>query len=176
MTAPVPTSPLSSPIAVEDAWIDYNGHLNMAYYSVIFDRALEEILVRLGLGKDYMDASGCTYMALEAHIRYLREVFRTDPVRVGLRVLDVDAKRMHLFCEMRHAGLGELCATSEWMFLHVDMTTRRAAPWPPALQARLEALQRTGAAHGWPEGAGRRVGMPPRADDGVTRGIRPRRS
>ena len=64
-----PAAPLmSSPITIDPAWIDYNGHLNMAYYNVIFDRGLEEMLRPLGLGPDYIREMRCTYMAVEANI------------------------------------------------------------------------------------------------------------
>jgi len=150
---------MSSPQAIDPAWIDYNGHLNMAYYSVIFDRALDEMLLPIGLGPEYIRKAGCTYMAVEAHICYLREVFRTDVVRVSLRVLDLDAKRAHLYCEMRHAMDDWLAATSEWMFVHVDLTARRAAPWPSQIFERLDAVRQAGAQLGLPERAGRRIGI-----------------
>ena len=150
---------MSSPIAIDAAWIDYNGHLNMAYYSVIFDHALEEMLLPIGLGPDYIREAACTYMAVEAHICYLREVFRTDVVRVSLRVLDLDSKRLHLFCEMRHATDDWLAATSEWMFVHVDMEARRATPWPSQIFERLDGMRQADAQPGVPERAGRRIGI-----------------
>ena len=164
MTHDVPaTSLTTAPIAIDKAWIDYNGHLNMAYYNVIFDHALEQLLRPVGLGPDYIRECNCTYMAAEAHVCFLREVFRTDTVRVSLRVLDLDAKRVHLFCEMRHAVDDWLAATSEWMFLNVDMGTRRTAPWPPHIFGRLDAIRSAGAALGTPERAGRRIGIPRKA-------------
>jgi acyl-CoA thioester hydrolase len=151
---------LSSPLAIDEAWIDYNGHLNMAYYNVLFDRALDEVLLPTGLGPDYVRETGCTYMAVEAHICYLREVFRADTVRVSVRVLDLDAKRMHLYCEMRHAIEDWLAATSEWMFLHVDTKERRSAPWPPDIRERLDAIRRADEHLAPPARAGRRIGIP----------------
>lgn len=152
----------TSPIAIDEAWIDYNGHLNMAYYNVIFDQALEQLLRPVGLGPDYIRDSNCTYMAVEAHICYLREVLRADIVRVSLRILDLDPKRMHLFCEMRHATEDWPAATSEWMFLNVDMAARRTAPWPPHIFGRLEAIRQAGESLGMPDMAGRRIGIPRR--------------
>lgn len=159
------TAPLvSSPIAIDAAWIDYNGHLNMAYYNVIFDRALDETLQPTGLGPGYVRATGCTFMTVEAHICYLREVFRTDTVRVSVRVLDLDAKRMHAYCEMRHATEDWVAATSEWMFLHVDTNERRATPWPSGIFQKLDAIRQAGAHLEPPERAGRRIGIPRKAE------------
>ena len=41
---------VSSTMRVEPSWIDYNGHMNMAYYHVLFDRAVEEGFGVVGLG------------------------------------------------------------------------------------------------------------------------------
>ena len=41
---------------VEDQWVDYNGHFNMAYYNVLFDRAGDEAFEIVGLGADYVKA------------------------------------------------------------------------------------------------------------------------
>ena len=160
MTSPSASLLTTSPIAIDAAWIDYNGHLNMAYYNVIFDRAMEELLRPVGLGPDYIRDWNCTYMSVEAHICYLREVLTTDTLRVSLRILDLDAKRMHLFCEMRHATEDWIAATSEWMFLNVDMTSRRTSPWPPHIFDRLESLRQAAAALDRPATAGRRIGIP----------------
>src|SRR5689334_9580277 len=56
----------SSEMAVEDDWIDYNGHLNMAYYNVLFDRAIDQFLEALGIGPTYVKARNATMFALEA--------------------------------------------------------------------------------------------------------------
>ena len=154
---------VSSPIQIEKAWIDYNDHLNMAYYNVIFDRALDEVLVEVGLGPAYIEATGFTYVAAEAHICYLRELMGTDSVRVAVRILDVDAKRMHVYCEMQHATEGWVAATSEWMFLSLDLKARRTTPWPADLLASAQAFKTAAAELPKPERAGRSIGIPRKA-------------
>ena len=86
---------VSSVMRVEKSWIDYNGHLNMAYYNVLFDRAGDEAFDLLGCGAGYAKAHGLSTFTAEAHVRYLREVHSGDPVRVTFQLLDYDAKRMH---------------------------------------------------------------------------------
>ncbi len=153
-------SPVLSPVmAIEEAWVDYNGHLNQAYYSVLFDRAIDHALMPVGLGPDYIKERNASYMTVETHLCFMRELFKTDPVRVGFRVLDVDDKRLHAFCEMQHATDGWLSCTSEWMFLHIDMAARRTAPWPADVRERLEMLKNADAALPRPEQAGRSIGI-----------------
>ena len=45
---------VSSVMRLEPQWIDYNGHLNVAYYNVLFDRAVDELYELIGLGPDYL--------------------------------------------------------------------------------------------------------------------------
>ncbi len=101
---------VSSRMKVEPAWIDYNGHLNMAYYNVLFDRAVDEVFELLGCGADYVKKGFSTFTA-EVHVRYLRELKEGDPVRVTFQLLDYDAKRMHYFDSSstpRRLGVGHL--------------------------------------------------------------------
>ena len=150
---------VSDVIEIEDDWVDYNGHLNQAYYGVIFDRSIDAALAPVGLGPDYIAQRNCSYMTVESHSCFVREVLRPDKVRVITRVLDVDDKRLHTYSEMRHADDGWLAATVEYMFLHIDMTVRRIAPWPADLRANLDALKARTTDMAWPERAGRRVGI-----------------
>src|SRR5271169_5537701 len=108
----IPTPFVSSVMRVEPGWIDYNGHLNMAYYNVLFDRAVDEVYELLGLGLDYLKAQAHSPFTAEVHVRYLRELNANDPVRVTFQLLDFDAKRLHYFEQLYHAD-GWLSATSE---------------------------------------------------------------
>lgn len=150
---------LSAPMAIEPGWVDYNGHLNMAYYNVLFDRACDDFVAAAGLGPDYLATRGCSYMTAEVHVCYLREVFLADPVRVRIRILDLDDKRLHLFSELIHAADGWVSATSEQMYLHLDMAARRVVPWPADLRDGLERLWAPTRALPRPERAGRRIGI-----------------
>src|SRR6187551_3357809 len=88
---------VSSVMRVEPQWIDYNGHLNVAYYNVLFDRAVDEAYELLGIGPDYLKQHRHSTMVAEVHVRYLRELHEGDPVRVTVQLLDYDAKRFHVF-------------------------------------------------------------------------------
>ena len=138
---PLPPAPfLSSVMQIEPQWIDYNGHLNMAYYNVMFDRAIDEMWLQLGIGPGYMkERHGSTFTA-ECHVRYLREIHLGDPVQISVYLLAADEKRLHTFEELRHATEGWLSATSENMTLHIDMNARKTAPFPPDIRARIEAV------------------------------------
>ena len=150
---------VSSVMRVEPAWIDYNGHLNMAYYNVLFDRAVDEVYELLGLGLSYVEEQRCSTFTAEVHVRYLRELLVDAPVRVTFQLLGFDAKRMHYFERLVHAEEGWLSATSENMALNVDIVAKKVARFPDNVMARFALMK---AAHDRlppPDGAGRRIAM-----------------
>jgi acyl-CoA thioester hydrolase len=155
-----PSPFLSSVMQIEPQWIDYNGHLNMAYYNVMFDRAIDELWFRLGIGPTYMKARNGSTFTAECHVRYLREIHLGDPVQVSVMLVGADEKRLHTFEELRHAGEGWISATSENMSVHIDMAARKTAPFPPDIRGRIQAVAQAHSAIPRPEGLGRRIAMP----------------
>jgi acyl-CoA thioester hydrolase len=151
---------VSSVMRVEPAWIDYNGHLNMAYYNVLFDRAVDEVFELLGCGAAYVEKNKHSFFTAEVHLRYLRELHSDDTVRVTLQLLDFDSKRLHYFEQLFHAEQGWVAATSENMSLHVDMTSKKTALFPADLAKRLKQMKASHSQLPRPEAAGRRVAMP----------------
>jgi acyl-CoA thioester hydrolase len=151
---------VSSLMRVEPQWIDYNGHLNMAYYNVLFDRAVDEAYELIGIGLDYLKRTNHSTFTAEAHVRYLRELKQDDPVRVTFQLLAYDAKRIHYFEELKHAEEGWLSATSENMTLHVDMAAKKVTPFPDSVLRTLERMKAAHAGLPKPEGAGRAIKMP----------------
>ena len=156
----------SSIMQIEPQWIDYNGHLNMAYYNVMFDRAVDQFWLTLGLGPAYMRERHGSTFAAECHVRYLREIHLDDPVQVSVWLLAADNKRLHMFEELRHATEGWISATAETMSLHVDMNSRKVAPFPPDICARIEAVAKAHSVVPRPEGIGRNIAMPAKRREG----------
>jgi len=134
-------SPVIAPDqSLEEGWIDYNGHLNMAYYNVLFDRGVDHVYDLIGIGAEYVRESAGSCFTMEVHLNYLSELTLNDPVSVSLQLIDYDAKRLHFFQTMTNRNTGEVAATSEQLALHVDMTTRRSAPFPEPVLARIAQL------------------------------------
>lgn len=151
----------SSEMTVDPAWIDYNGHMNMAYYNVLFDRCADEVYPLMGFGPDYLDSRGHTTFTAEFHVCYVRELHVHDPVTCTFQLLDADAKRFHSYQEIWHRD-GWLAATAEALTLHVDISGPRVAAMPADIQERVEALLRAHAALPRPERAGRSIAIPRR--------------
>jgi acyl-CoA thioester hydrolase len=144
---------------VRPEWIDYNGHMNVAYYVLLFDKALDDIFDRLGIGAAYLKASNNSVFALECHIAYIRELKAGDPVRVTCQLLDADDKRVHYVMEMWHAAEGFRAAVYEQIALHVDFAKRGASPFPAAIQQHLRQVVERHRALPRPAEVGRVIGI-----------------
>ena len=160
---PLPSAPfLSSVMQIEPQWIDYNGHLNMAYYNVMLDRAIDQLWLQLGIGPGYMKERHCSTFTAECHVRYLREIHLGDPVQIAVYLLDSDEKRLHTFEELRHATEGWLSATSENISLSIDMTARKVSPFPADVAERIAAATQAHSGAPRPEAIGRHIALPQR--------------
>lgn len=144
---------------VRPEWVDYNGHMNVAYYVLVFDHATDAVFDHLDLGEAYRERSGCSVFVGEAHVTYEREVCEGDRLRVTSRLLGFDVKRMILYHEMECDRAGGLVATNEVLCLHVDLASRRTAPLPAAAAARFERTSARDSRLPRPLRAGRAIGL-----------------
>jgi acyl-CoA thioester hydrolase len=155
----------SSPVVeyqdiVRPEWIDSNGHMNLAYYVVVFDLATDALYKALDIGDAYREVSGNSCFTAETHTLYEREVHLGDRLLVRTWLLGSDKKRLHYFHEMFHADSSERSAVQELMALHIDMSVRRVAEFPSDKYAALQAAVKRYAPPTLPKGAGRRIGLP----------------
>ncbi len=140
---------------VRPEWVDYNGHMNLAYYVLVFDHATDVLFDHLELGEGYRTRTDCSTFVVEAHVTYEQEVHEGDPLRVTTQFLGFDDKRLHFFHHMYHGDTGVLVATNEIMSLHVDLGERRSAPFPAGVLPHLGDLARAHARMPRPNQAGR---------------------
>jgi acyl-CoA thioester hydrolase len=140
-------------------WIDHNGHMNLAYYTVLFDYATDLLFAQLGLGLDYRRETNLGTFVAETHNLYERELLVGARVRVATRIVGADGKRLHLAHEMFSDDGGHRAAAQELMFLHVDLVTRRVTPFPEELRHRVAAWTAAHAVLPQPGWVGRRISM-----------------
>lgn len=122
-------------------WIDYNGHMNVGYYHVVFDLAAESFFEWMSMDAAFRENNNGTTFALESHLHFIGEVHQGSPLRFETRLLDFDYKRFHYYSEMFHADEGYLAASYESVSSWVDSNTRRTAPMPDALVQRLTDIK-----------------------------------
>lgn len=125
---------------VRAEWVDYNGHLRDAFYLLIFSYATDVLIDRIGLDDVTRRARARSIYTLEAHVNYMHEIKEGAPVRVDVRVLAHDAKRLHIYLEMFTDARRVPVAAGEQMLLHVDTSGPKAAAFDADIAARIEAL------------------------------------
>jgi acyl-CoA thioester hydrolase len=157
MNIPAPFARFEGEVRPE--WIDANGHLNLAYYIVLFDQATDALFDALDIGIAYKEATNHGTFAVETHNLYEQELLLGDRVRVTTQLLAADSIRLHIAHEMFATTTGRRAATQELMYLHVDLAARRAVPFPPAIRARIAAATAAHAGLPRPDWVGRRIAM-----------------
>ena len=112
---------------IKSEWTDYNNHLNMAYYVLIFDVAWEVMLKKFNMGEQSAKINGMSTMVVETNTTYKNEIKEGDEVEILLTFFDHDKKRLHFKMEMIEKKTKKLSSTIEMLSLHVDLNKRKVA-------------------------------------------------
>ena len=113
----IPT-PIEFTCRVQPEWLDYNDHMNVAFYIRAFDMAFDVFMDWIGMDDAGRAESGGTIFAAEAHVSYLAELRGGAPLRITLQLLEHDAKKMRTYLEMFHQEEGYLAASAEFLSLY----------------------------------------------------------
>ena len=108
-------------------WTDYNNHMNLSYYILVFDMGAEIILSRFKMGEHSAKTTKKSTMVVETHTTYNHEVKEGDEVDVYLTHFDRDKKRLHYKLEMHDKAKKALSATTEVLSLYIDLNKRKVA-------------------------------------------------
>ena len=108
-------------------WTDYNGHMNLAFYILVFDKGAEKILSKFKMGEKSAITTKKSTMAVESHTTYNNEVKENEEVDVFLSYFDHDKKRLHYKLEMYEKTKNTLSATTEVLSLYIDLNVRKVA-------------------------------------------------
>jgi acyl-CoA thioester hydrolase len=112
---------------IKKEWTDYNNHMNMAYYVLVFDQTWETILNKFQMGEESAKTTNMSTMVVETHTTYNNEVKEGDEVEINLTFLDHDKKRLHYKMEMIEKSSKKLSATLEMLSLYIDLDKRKVA-------------------------------------------------
>ena len=112
---------------IKKEWTDYNNHMNMAYYVLVFDQIWEKILGKFKMGEQSAKTTNMSTMVVETHTTYNNEVKEGDEVEINLTFFDHDKKRLHFKMEMIEKSSKKLSATLEMLSLYIDLNKRRVA-------------------------------------------------
>ncbi|QQK80881.1 thioesterase family protein [Salicibibacter cibi] len=142
---------------VRSDWVDYNGHMNDAAYAQVFSTALDALMEYIGLDEKGRFEEAYTIFTLETQLKYLAEAYEGQKLSVFVQLLDVDAKRMHLWFVMKN-DQDDTIATSEQMTMGMEHELGRPAPFPKKVNeavGKLPLLERDD----WPDAANQPMGI-----------------
>ena len=128
---------------VRSEWIDYNGHMNLAFFVRAFDFATDAFFDYVGADEAYRNDTGYSLFLLETHVNYFNQMKQGDGMRFETQLLDYDHKRVHYFQRMIHLEEDYLAATTELLFIHVDTRCDRAIDIPEPLLSNLASIMET---------------------------------
>ena len=112
---------------IKKEWTDYNSHMNMAYYILVFDQTWEIILNKFHMGEESAKTTNMSTMVVETHTTYNNEVKEGDEVEINLTFLDHDKKRLHFKMEMIEKSSKKLSSTLEMLSLYIDLDKRKVS-------------------------------------------------
>jgi acyl-CoA thioester hydrolase len=112
---------------IKKEWTDYNDHMNMAYYILVFDQVWEVMLEKFKMGENSAKTTNMSTMVVETYTTYNNEVKEGDEVDINLTFFDHDKKRLHYKLEMIEKSSQKLSATLEMLSLYIDLSKRKVS-------------------------------------------------
>ena len=108
-------------------WTDYNNHMNLSYYILLFDMGSEQMLSKFHMGEHSAKTTKMSTMVVETHTTYNNEVKEGEEVEINLSYFDHDKKRLHYKLEMYEKNKKNLSATTEVLSLYIDLNIRKVS-------------------------------------------------
>ena len=119
---------------------DIFGHMNVRHYAPFFDDASFHLYSRLGLQLAAMiEAHGVHMVSARAETNFIRELKAGDLFVIDGAVKRIGNRSMTLHLRMIHPETGEVHATYDLTEVFFDPKTRKSAPMPDEVRARLQA-------------------------------------
>ena len=139
-------------------WIDYNDHLNDAYYLVIFTKATDTLQNHLGLSLEHIQNTGETLFTVESHLAYVQQIGVGEMVTVTSKILETDTKRMRIFHSMFN-DQDELLATVEMLLICYNLESQKVTDFSPMMQQSLSLFATEHGPLTWPKNAGKGIAL-----------------
>ena len=125
---------------IKKEWTDYNNHMNMAYYVLVFDQVWEVMLEKFKMGENSAKTTNMSTMVVETYTTYINEVKEGDEVEINLTFFDHDKKRLHYKMEMIEKSSQRLSATLEMLSLYVDLNKRKVSEFEEAKLKEMDSF------------------------------------
>ncbi len=121
-------------------WVDYNGHVRDAFYTLIFSFAVDEVMEAIGVDEPYRLQTKGTLYTLDIRIHYLKELLEGTEIEVESRLVAMDPKRILVWQALWSESRTQLHAVEETLMLHVSQAgdEPKVAPFPEGLLQQVE--------------------------------------
>jgi len=123
--------------SVDPTWIDYNGHMNDATYSLFVTQANEKFINQLGFGRTYLDTTNCTLYTVEMHIKYLSEVKLENKLIAKINIDALTSKSINMKTLLYIDG-NKLAAECLITYLHYDQTSKKVVDFSAAQSEKIK--------------------------------------
>ena len=144
---------------VQPDWIDYNQHMNLAFFVLVFDHATDAFFDYVGLDAAYRERTGYSPFLLETHVTYLHQMKLGEPMRFEMQLLDYDQKLLHYYQTMYHAEQGFEAANTELLFMNIDTRQGRSVAMTDDVLQYLEEIMTAHRSLPRPANVGRVMGI-----------------
>jgi acyl-CoA thioester hydrolase len=125
-------------LVIPPEWEDYNGHVNIQFYTAMFERGGWPMMEKMGVGERYFKERQCGFFDFEHHARYLAEIHVGDTVEIYARLVAVNPKRFQGMMFIVNQSRQQLSCTLEFVSGAVNLALRKTAPFPDDIVAALE--------------------------------------
>lgn len=125
---------------IPEEWEDQNGHVNIQYYMVLYDKGGRPLMQSMGFNDSYFSERRCGLFDLEHHLRYLAELYVGETVSVHARLLNKNLKRFHGMMFLVNQTRQQLAGTMEFVSSSADLDTRRTNAFPDDIAKVLEDI------------------------------------
>lgn len=157
-------NPIRTSVQVVKAdWCDYNGHMNVAYYTLAFENAAFEVQEIIDFGERYVTQERCSLFTTKGSYTYLQELSVGAPLFIDYLILDYAPKLFHVLMQMYHAEDGFMAAYTEQIMMHVDLDERRTIAFAQDKLQLIESYCRGHSGLERPRGLGEAVGIKKKA-------------
>lgn len=132
--------PITYEATIPESYLDSMGHMNVMWYTYLFSHATGGLFKLVGMDHEYFTSNQAGSFALAQFVNYRKEVRVGEQVRLRTRVVGRSEKKFHMLHIMTKHDDHVLAATCEFLGAHIDMTTRRTAPFAPHIAANIDRL------------------------------------
>jgi acyl-CoA thioester hydrolase len=121
---------------VKEDWIDYNGHMNMAYYVQCFEESSDFLLEHMDLGYRYAIEEQKGVFVIKCEINYRKEINLHENFIISLEELVCKGKKLIVGLKMVNEN-NEMIADYKILNLNVDLETKKSITFSPKIIAQL---------------------------------------